>query len=185
MKKELTSAESKSILEILKARFQKKMDRHKGLEWSKIQSKLEANSDKLWSLNEMEKTGGEPDVISYEKKTAEYIFVDCSAESPKGLRSICYDYEAQESRKEHKPKNNVIDMANAMGVELLSEDQYRALQQLENFDMKTSSWIKTSSDIRELGGAIFADYRFGKVFVYHNGAESYYSSRGFRGALRV
>lgn len=185
MKKELTSAESKSILEILKARFQKKMDRHKGLEWSKIQSKLEANSDKLWSLNEMEKTGGEPDVISYEKKTAEYIFVDCSAESPKGRRSICYDYEAQESRKEHKPKNNVIDMANAMGVELLSEDQYRALQQLENFDMKTSSWIKTSSDIRELGGAIFADYRFGKVFVYHNGAESYYSSRGFRGALRV
>ncbi len=185
MPKQLTTAQRESILKILKARFEKKMNRHKGMEWAKVQSKLEASSEKLWSLHEMEKTGGEPDVVGFDKKTGEYIFFDCSEESPKGRRSVSYDYEAQESRKEHKPKNNVIDMADAMGIQLLSEEEYRALQQLENFDMKTSSWLKTPSDIRELGGAIFGDYRYGKVFIYHNGAQSYYSSRGFRGALRV
>ena len=162
------------------------MNRHKGLEWAKIQARLEkAGTEKLWSLNEMEKTGGEPDVVGYDKKTDEYIFYDCAAESPKGRRSLCYDREALESRKEHKPANNVIDMAAELGIELLTEDQYRDLQKLGNFDSKTSSWIKTPTGIRKLGGAIFADYRYGQVFIYHNGAESYYAARGFRGSLRI
>ncbi len=189
-KKELLPEQSEELLTALKARFEKNMNRHKGLEWAKVQAKLEANPDryrdeKLWSLNEMERTGGEPDVVGHDKKTGEYIFYDCSAESPKGRRSVCYDWEALESRKEHKPENNAIDMAAAMGIELLTEEQYRELQQLGNFDTKTSSWIKTPSDIRKLGGAIFADYRYGNVFVYHNGAESYYAARAFRGSLRV
>ena len=173
------------LLNILKARFEKNMNRHKGLEWDKVQAKLEANKEKLWSLNEMERTGGEPDVVGYDETTGEYIFYDCSAESPKGRRSICYDREALESRKEHKPGNSAVDMAAAMGIEILTEEQYRELQKFENFDMKTSSWLKTPSDIRNLGGAIFADFRYGNVFVYHNSAESYYGSRGFRGSLRV
>jgi hypothetical protein len=185
MKKELPSKQREELLKVLKARFEKNMNRHKGLEWAKVQAKLEANSGKLWSLNEMEETGGEPDVVGHDKKTGEYIFYDCSAESPKGRRSACYDGEALESRKENKPKNNVIDMAAAMGIELLSEEQYRELQQLGHFDAKTSSWIKTPAAIREHGGAIFADYRYDHVFVYHNGAESYYAARGFRGSLRV
>lgn len=172
-------------LNILKGRFEKNMNRHNGLDWNKIQAKLEANTEKLWSLSEMERTGGEPDVVGYDEATDEYIFYDCSAESPKGRRSLCYDREALESRKEHKPENNVIDMAAAMGIELPTEEQYRVLQKLGNFDMKTSSWLKTPSDIRKLGGAIFGDFRYGNVFVYHNGAESYYGSRGFRGLLRV
>ena len=184
-KKELSQEQREQLLGALKARFEKNMNRHKGLEWANVQAKLETNSEKLWSLNEMERTGGEPNVVDYDKKTGEYIFYDCSAESPKGRRSVCYDREALESRKKHKPKNNAIDMAAAMGVELLTEEQYRALQKLGNFDMKTSSWVQTPSDIRELGGALFCDYRFGHVFVYHNGAESYYASRGFRGSLRV
>ena len=184
-KKELSSEQRKELLSALKARFEKNMNRHKGLEWAKVQAKLEANTKKLWSLNEMERTGGEPDVVGQDKKTSEYIFYDCSAESPKGRRSICYDREALESRKEHKPENNAIDMAAAMGIELLTEEQYRALQKLGNFDTKTSSWVKTPSDIRKLGGALFADRRYGNVFVYHNGAESYYAARGFRGLLRV
>ena len=161
------------------------MNRHKGLEWAKVQARLDANAEKLWSLNEMERTGGEPDVVGHDKKTGEYIFYDCSAESPKGRRSVCYDREALESRKEHKPENNAIDMAAAMGIELLSEEQYRELQKLGKFDTKTSSWVKTPSDIRKLGGAIFADFRYGNVFVSHNGAESYYAVRAFRGSLRV
>ncbi|EKO51801.1 PF14066 family protein [Leptospira kirschneri str. 200802841] len=161
------------------------MNRHKDLEWTKIKARLEANSEKLWSLNEMEKTGGEPDVIAYDQKTGEYIFYDCSAESPKDRRSVCYDREALESRKEHKPKDNALDMATSMGIEILAEEQYRELQKFGKFDTKTSSWIKTPSDIRKLGGAIFADFRYGHVFVYHNGAESYYAVRGFRGSLRV
>ena len=161
------------------------MNRHKGLEWAKVQAKLEANTKKLWSLNEMERTGGEPDVVGQDKKTSEYIFFDCSAESPKGRRSICYDREALESRKEHKPENNAIDMAAALGIELLTEEQYRALQKLGNFDAKTSSWVQTPPDIRKLGGALFADFRYGQVFVYHNGAESYFGARAFRGSLRV
>jgi len=161
------------------------MKRHKGLEWAKVQAKLEANAGKQWSLNEMEKTGGEPDVVAQDKKTGEYVFYDCSAESPKGRRSLCYDREAHEARKEFKPENSAMDMAAAMGIELLKEEQYRDLQKLENFDMKTSSWLKTRADIRRLGGAIFADYRYGTVFIYHNGAESYYAARGFRGSLRV
>ena len=161
------------------------MDRHKGLEWAKVQARLEANTDKMWSLGEMERTGGEPDVVGHDKKTGEYIFVDCSAESPKDRRSVCYDPEALESRKENKPKNSALGMAAVMGVELLTEEQYRDLQKLGNFDTKTSSWLKTPSDIRRLGGAIFADFRYGKVFVYHNGAESYYAARGFRGSIRV
>lgn len=172
-------------LRISKARFNKNMERHPGLEWSKIQAKLEANSDKLWSLKEMESTGGEPDVVGYYKKTDQYIFYDCSPESPKGRRSVCYDLEAQESRKEHKPKNNAIDMANDIGIELLTEEQYRELQKLGNFDIKTSSWLKTPAAIRKLGGALFADFRYGHVFIYHNGAQSYYAARGFRGSLRV
>ena len=170
---------------MLKNRFEKNMKRHKGLEWTKVQTRLEVNVEKLCSLNEMEKTGGEPDVVGYDKKTGEYIFYDCSAESPKGRRSVCYDREALESRKEHKPKNSALDMAAAMGLELLTEAEYRALQELGDFDTKTSSWVKTPSDIRKLGGALFCDRRYDTVFVYHNGAESYYAARAFRGSLRV
>src|SRR5437773_5458331 len=177
-KKELLPAQRVELLSELEARFEENMNRHKGLEWAKVRAKLEANTEKLWSLNEMEKTGGEPDVVGYDKKTGEYIFYDCSAESPKGRRSVCYDREGLESRKEHKPENNAIDMAAAMGIELLTEEQYRELQKLGNFDTKTSGWITTPSEIRKLGGAIFADYRYGNVFVYHNGAESYYADRG-------
>jgi len=161
------------------------MNRHKGFKWAEVQAKLEANTEKLWSLNEMERTGGEPDVVGHDNTTGEYIFYDCSAESPKGRRSICYDREALASRKEYKPENNVIDMAAAMGIDLLTEEQYRELQKLGNFDLKTSSWVKTPADIRKLGGAIFCDRRYATVFVYHNGAESYYAARGFRGSLRV
>ncbi|MFT8313737.1 MAG: DUF4256 domain-containing protein [Clostridium sp.] len=184
-KKELTPEQREELLRTLKARFEKNMNRHKDLEWAKVEAKLEANTEKLWSLNEMERTGGEPDVVCHDNKTGKYIFYDCSAESPKGRRSVCYDREALESRKEHKPENNAIDMAAGMGIELLTEEQYRELQKLGNFDMKTSSWVKTPSEIRKLGGAIFADFRYGNVFVYHNGAESYYGARGFRGSLRV
>ncbi|WP_243521805.1 DUF4256 domain-containing protein [Bacillus pseudomycoides] len=184
-KNELSLEQREELLRALKARFEKNMNRHKGLEWAKVQAKLDANTEKLWSLNEMERTGGEPDVVGHDKEKGEYIFYDCSAESPKGRRSVCYDREGLESRKKHKPENNAIDMATAMGIELLTEEQYRTLQNLENFDMKTSSWVKTPSDIRELGGALFCDCRFAHVFVYHNGAESYYAARGFRGSLRV
>ena len=184
-KKKLSPEQHEELLQVLKARFEKNMNRHKGLEWTKIQVKLEANIEKLWSINEMERTGGEPDVVGQDKKTGEYIFYDCSAESPKDRRSVCYDGEALESRKEHKPKNSVVDMAAGMGVELLTEAEYRELQKLGKFDTKTSSWIKTPPDIRELGGAIFADFRYGKVFIYHNGAESYYAVRGFRNTLSV
>jgi hypothetical protein len=184
-KKELSPEQREELLRALKARFEKNMNRHKGLEWARAQTKLEANTEKLWSLNEMERTGGEPDVVGHDKKTGEYIFYDCSAESPKGRRSVCYDHEALESRKEHKPENSAIEMAADMGIEILTEEQYRELQNLGNFDTKTSSWIKTPADIRKLGGAIFADYRYGHVFVYHNGAESYYGARAFRGSLRV
>jgi hypothetical protein len=175
----------KDLLRALKARFEKNMNRHKGLEWHKVQAKLEANAEKLWSLDEMERTGGEPDVVGYDKKTGEYIFYDCSGESPKGRRSVCYDREALDSRKEHKPEDNAVDMAAAMGIELLTEEQYRELQKLGEFDTKTSSWVKTPSDIRELGGALFCDRRYDTVFVYHNGAESYYAARAFRCSLRV
>ena len=184
-KKELSREQREELLRALKARFEKNMNRHKSLEWAKVQAKLEANTEKLWSLHEMERTGGEPDVVGHDKKTGEYIFYDCSAESPKGRRSLCYDRQALEERKEHKPENNTIDMAVAMGIELLTEEQYRELQKLGNFDAKTSSWVKTPSGIRNLGGAIFCDFRFGNVFVYHNGADSYYAARGFRGSLRV
>jgi hypothetical protein len=185
MKKELSPKQREELLNKLKARFEKNMNRHKGLEWAKVQAKLEADTGKLWSLNEMERTGGEPDVVAHDKKTGEYIFYDCSAESPKGRRSLCYDREALDARKENKPENSATDMAAAMGIELLTEEQYRELQKLGNFDTKTSSWIKTPSDIRKLGGAIFCDFRFGNVFVYHNGADSYYAARAFRGSLRV
>jgi hypothetical protein len=184
-KKELSPGQWEELLSILKARFEKNRSRHKGLEWANVQAKLETDTEKLWSLNEMETTGGEPDVVGYDKKTNEYIFYDCSAESPKGRRSICYDGEALESRKEFKPKNSAVNMAAAMGIELLTEEQYRELQQLGDFDTKTSSWIKTPAEIRKLGGAIFADRRYDHVFVYHNGAESYYTARGFHGSLRV
>jgi hypothetical protein len=184
-KKELSPGQWEELLSILKARFEKTRSRHKGLEWANVQAKLETDTEKLWSLNEMETTGGEPDVVGYDKKTNEYIFYDCSAESPKGRRSICYDGEALESRKEFKPKNSAVNMAAAMGIELLTEEQYRELQQLGDFDTKTSSWIKTPAEIRKLGGAIFADRRYDHVFVYHNGAESYYTARGFHGSLRV
>ena len=184
-KKKLSSEQRDGLFNILKARFEKNMNRHKGLDWSKVQAKLETKTDKLWSLNEMEITGGEPDVVGYDKKTDEYIFYDCAPESPKGRRSVCYDHEALASRKEHKPENSAMEMAADMGIEILTEEQYRALQQLGHFDTKTSSWIKTPDNIRKLGGAIFADYRYGTVFVYHNGAESYYAARGFRGSLRV
>ena len=184
-KKKLSPELHAGLLRTLEARFEKNMNRHKGLEWAKVQTKLEANSEKLSSLNEMEITGGEPDVVGHDKKTGEYIFFDCSAESPKGRRSLCYDHEALESRKEHKPENSAIEMAADMGIEILTEEQYRQLQKLGNFDTKTSSWIKTPSDIRKLGGAVFADYRYGHVFVYHNGAESYYAARGFRASLKI
>ena len=184
-KKELSPEQREELLRALKARFEKNMSRHRGLEWARVQAKLEANPEKLWSLNEMERTGGEPDVVGYDEKTGGYIFHDCSAESPKGRRNVCYDREALESRKEHKPENNAIDMAAAMGIELLTEEQYRELQKLGNFDTKTSSWVKTPSDIRKLGGALFADRRYNTVFVYHNSAPSYYAARGFRGSLRI
>jgi hypothetical protein len=184
-KKDLSPKQREELLRALKARFEKNMNRHQGLAWDKVQAKLEANAEKLWSLNEMERTGGEPDVAGHDKKTGEYIFYDCSADSPKGRRSVCYDGEALESRKEHKPKDSAVDMASAMGIELLTEEQYRELQKLEDFDTKTSSWVKTPSDMRKLGGALFCDRRFDTVFVYHNGAESYYAGRAFRGSLRV
>ncbi|HEX8397333.1 MAG TPA: DUF4256 domain-containing protein [Pyrinomonadaceae bacterium] len=184
-KKELSPEQREELLRALKARFEKNLNRHKNLEWAKVQAKLEANTEKLWSLGEMERTGGEPDVVGFDEKTGEYIFYDCSAESPKGRRSVCYDREAQEARKEHKPENNAVDMAAAMGIELLTEEQYRDLQKLGNFDTKTSSWVKTPSDIRNLGGALFGDFRYGNVFVYHSGAQSYYGVRAFRGSLRV
>jgi hypothetical protein len=183
--KALDARRREELLRTLKARFQKNMSRHQGLEWARVQARLEANPDTLWSLNEMERTGGEPDVVGHDERTGEYTFYDCSAESPEGRRSVCYDREALESRKEHKPGGNAVDMAAAMGIELLTEDQYRGLQTLGQFDTKTSSWVKTPSDIRELGGALFCDRRYGKVFVYHNGAQSYYRARAFRGSLRV
>lgn len=183
--KELSLEQREELLITLKARFEKNMIRHQGLEWAKIQAKLEANIEKLWSLHEMERTGGEPDVVGHDKKVDEYIFYDCSAESPKGRRSVCYDREGLESRKEHKPENNAVDMADAMNIELLTEDQYRELQKLGAFDMKTSSWVKTPLDIRKLGGALFCDRRYDHVFVYHNGAQSYYGARAFRGWLSV
>jgi hypothetical protein len=185
-KKKLSPEQSEELLRTLKARFEKNMNRHKGLEWAKVQARLEANTEKLWSLNEMERTAGEPDVVGHDKKTGEIVLYDCSAESPKGRRSICYDREALESRKEFKPEDTAVDMAAAMGIELLTEQQYRELQELGNFDVKNSScWLKTPTEIRKLGGAIFADRRYDHVFVYHNGADSYYGSRGFRGSLRV
>jgi len=186
-KKELSPGQREELIRTLKTRFDKNMNRHKGLEWAKVQAKLNHSSkgEKLWSLNEMERTGGEPDVVGHDKKTGEFIFYDCSEESPKGRRSICYDREALESRKEHKPANNAMDMAAAMGIGLLTEEQYRELQKLGNFDLKTSSWIFTPSNIRKSGGAIFCDRRYDHVFVYHNGAESYYAARGFRGSLGV
>jgi len=183
--KDMKAKQREELLEALKARFEKNPNRHKGLEWAKVQAKLEANAEKLWSLNEMERTGGEPDVVGFDKKTGEYIFYDCSAESPKDRRSLCYDRQALESRKEHKPKGSAIDLAEAMGIELLTEEQYRELQKLGKFDLKTSSWVKTPAEIRTLGGALFCDRRYDNVFVYHNGAESYYAARGFRGLLRV
>jgi Protein of unknown function (DUF4256) len=183
--KKLSPEQGAELLKILKARFDKNISRHKGLEWVKVQAKLEMNDEKLWSLNEMEATGGEPDVVGYDKKTHEFIFYDCSAESPKNRRSFCYDREALESRKENKPKNNAIDMAATIGIELLTEEQYRELQKLGKFDLKTSSWVKTPANIRKLGGAIFCDRRYDHVFTYHNGADSYYAARGFRGLLKV
>jgi Protein of unknown function (DUF4256) len=184
-KMELSPQQREHLLNTLKARFEKNTNRRNGLEWAKVQAKLEANIEKLVSLNEMERTGGEPDVVGFDNKTGEYIFYDCSPESPLGRRSVCYDGEALESRKENKPENSAIDMAAAMGIEILTEAQYRGLQKLGNFDTKTSSWVKTPAEIRELGGALFADYRYGNVFVYHNGAQSYYAARSFRGSLRV
>jgi hypothetical protein len=185
MKKKLSPEQQESLLKILKTRFEKNMDRHKGIKWADVQARLEKNADKLWSLDEMEETGGEPDVVGHDKKTGEYIFFDCSAESPKGRRSVCYDHEALESRKEHKPANSAIGMAKDMGIEVLTEEQYRELQQLGEFDLKTSSWIETPAKIRKLKGALFCDRRFDTVFTYHNGAESYYAARGFRGSLKV
>lgn len=181
----LSASERETLLRTLMDRFEKNRNRHIGLEWAKIQSKLETNAETLWSLHEMEKTGGEPDVVGQDPMTGDYVFFDCSAESPKGRRSVCYDREALESRKEHKPKNSAMEMAAAMGIELLTEEQYRELQKLGNFDTKTSSWVKTPADIRKLGGALFCDRRYDHVFLYHNGAQSYYASRAFRGSLRV
>jgi hypothetical protein len=184
-KKELSAAKGEELIGILKARFEKNMNRHKGIEWAKVEAKLKGNAEKIWSLSEMEKTGGEPDVIGFDKKSGKYVFYDCSAESPKDRRSFCYDPEALKSRKEAKPKNSAIGMASEMGIELLSEDEYHELQKLGEFDLKTSSWVKTPSAVRELGGAIFGDRRYNRVFIYHNGAESYYAARGFRGSLRI
>lgn len=184
-KRELSREQREELLSLLKARFDKNMSRHKGIEWDKVQARLAANPERLWSLNEMEKTGGEPDVVGRDKKTDEYLFFDCSPESPKGRTSLCYDREGLDSRKEHKPKNAAMDMAAEMGVEMLTEEQYRELQKLGEFDTKTSTWVRTPSEIRKLGGALFCDRRYGQVFVYHNGAQSYYSGRGFRGSLRV
>jgi hypothetical protein len=184
-KAKLSQKQADELLRALKARFEKNMNRHKGLEWAKVQSKLEANIDQLWSLNEMERTGGEPDVVGHDKRTGEYLFYDCSAESPKDRRSICYDAEALKARKENKPAANAVDMAASMGIDILTEEEYRELQKLGSFDTKTSSWVKTPSNIRKLGGALFCDRRYDTVFVYHNGAESYYAARGFRGALRI
>jgi hypothetical protein len=184
-KKELSSAQGEELFSTLKSRFEKNMNRHSGLEWANIQAKLGTSSEKLWSLYEMERTGGEPDVVGHDEKTGEYIFQDCSAESPKGRRSVCYDLEALESRKEHKPESSAIELADYMGIELLTEEQYRELQKLGNFDTKTSSWVKTPAEIRKLGGALFCDRRYNQVFLYHNGADSYYAARGFRGSLKV
>ncbi|MEJ0091392.1 MAG: DUF4256 domain-containing protein [Limisphaerales bacterium] len=184
-KKELSPKQREELLSALKARFEKNLNRHKGLEWAKVQARLEANAEKLWSLQEMERTGGEPDVVDQDKKSGEFVLFDCSAQSPKGRVSLCYDREALDSRKEHKPKNCVMDMAAAMGIELLTEEEYFALQKLGEFDTKSSSWVKTPADIRKLGGAIYGDRRYGRVFVGHNGAESYYGGRGFRGSIRV
>ena len=183
--KKLSSQQREELLETLKARFEKNMNRHKGLDWAKVQARLEAKAEKLWSLSEMESTGGEPDVVGHDKKAGEYVFYDCSVESPKGRRSVCYDREALESRKEHKPANSAVGMATDMGIELLTEEQYRELQQFGNFDLKTSSWVNTPADIRKLGGALYCDRRYNHIFLYHNGAESYYAVRGFRGSLRV
>jgi hypothetical protein len=184
-KKKLSAKQQEELLGVLQIRFEKNMNRHKGIIWASVQSKLEANTEKMWSLYEMERTGGEPDIVGQDKKTGEFIFYDCSAESPSGRRSICYDVEGLESRKEFKPENNAIDLAASIGIEMLTEEEYRALQKLGKFDMKTSSWLKTPADIRKLGGALFADFRYGNVFVYHNGAQSYYGGRGFRGSLKV
>ena len=184
-KQKLSAEQRNELLKTLKTRFEKNMQRHKGIEWAKVQAKLEANAEKLWILDDMETTGGEPDVVDYDKKTGEYIFYDCSAESPKGRRSICFDGDALASRKEHKPANSAMEMAADMGIELLSEEEYRALQQLGSFDLKTSSWMQTPPAVRKLGGALFCDRRYDQVFLYHNGAESYYAARGFRGSLRV
>ena len=184
-KQKLSSVQREELLKALKARFEKNMNRHKGVEWAKVEARLEANTQKLWSLHEMERTGGEPDVVGHDKKTGEYVFYDCSAESPKGRRSVCYDHGALESRKEHKPSDSAVGMAKDMGIELLTEEQYRELQRLGNFDLKTSSWVQTPAAIRELGGALFCDRRYNQVFLYHNGAESYYAARAFRGSLRV
>ena len=184
-KKQLSASQREELLSVLKARFEKYMNRHKGLDWARVQAKLEGSAEKLWSLSEMERTGGEPDVIGHDKKSGEYIFCDCSAESPKDRRSLCYDREALNARKENKPKDTAMDMATAMGIELLTEEQYRALQELGKFDLKTSSWVATPPDIRKLGGALFCDRRYDHVFLYHNGADSYYAARGFRGSLRI
>ncbi len=184
-KKKLSESQSETLIGILRTRFEKNANRHKGMKWTDIQAKLEANPEKLWSLDEMEETGGEPDVVGFDKKTGEYIFYDCAPESPKGRRSICFDPQALESRKEHKPKDSAIAMADAMGIEILTEEQYRELQKLGEFDIKTSSWVQTPADIRKRGGALFCDRRYDTVFLYHNGAESYYAARGFRGSLRV
>lgn len=185
LRKGIPAEQREKIIKVLKARFEKNMNRHSGLEWAKVQDKLEGNAEKLWSLSEMERTGGEPDIVDYDKNSDEYVYFDCSTETPKGRRNVCYDREALELRKEYKPKSTAVDMAVAMGVEILTEEQYRQLQKLGSFDTKTSSWIKTPSDIRKLGGALFADFRYGNVFVYHNGASSYYAARGFRGWIRV
>ena len=185
LKKEVPAEQRKVLLKTLKSRFEKNMNRHKGLEWEKVEAKLNGNPEKLWSLNEMEISGGEPDVVAHDKKTGEYIFYDCSAESPKGRRSLCYDHEALASRKEHKPENSATEMAAEMGIQLLNEEEYRQLQNLGDFDLKTSSWVKTPAEIRKLGGAVFCDRRYNQVFLYHNGAESYYAARGFRGSVRI
>lgn len=184
-KKKLSESQSETLIDILRTRFEKNINRHKGMKWADVQAKLEASPEKLWSLDEMEETGGEPDVVGFDKKTGEYIFFDCATESPKGRRSICYDQQALESRKEHKPKDSAIAMADAMGIEILTEEQYRELQKLGVFDIKTSSWVQTPEDIRKRGGALFCDRRYDTVFLYHNGAESYYAARGFRGCLKV